>query len=140
MQTKPISFKAGLNITNYNNQLTKSEVEAFKNAAKKLGSAKDNIEIALSDFVQHDGLLAFWLGKCYYFADSKIRISPCSEVKGLTTGPLMRSPFGEIQMPRGKRTVRLLLASSRGATRYFDPIINWSLQSVNPFRGNSYSM
>ncbi len=55
MQTKPISFKAGLNITNYNNQLTKSEVEAFKNAAKKLGSAKDNIEIALSDFVQHDG-------------------------------------------------------------------------------------
>ena len=56
LENKPVSFKANLKIINYNNQLTKLEVENFKKFAQKLGSEKDKIEIVLSDFFQHSNI------------------------------------------------------------------------------------
>lgn len=56
LENKPVSFKANLKIINYNNQLTKLEVENFEKFAQKLGSEKDKIEIILSDFFQHSNL------------------------------------------------------------------------------------
>ena len=35
--------------------------------------------------------------------------------------------------------MRLFLPSSSGAIKKRDPSMNWSSQSVNPLRGNSYS-
>ena len=55
IENRPVSFKANLNILNYNKQLTEAEVEAFKKIADKLGSKKDTIEITVSDFFQHLG-------------------------------------------------------------------------------------
>ena len=56
LENKPVSFKANLKIINYNNQLTKLEVESFEKFAQKLGSEKDKIEIVLSDFFQHSNI------------------------------------------------------------------------------------
>ena len=53
IENRPVSFKANLNILNYNRQLTEAEVETFKKIADKLGSKEDTIKITVSEFFQH---------------------------------------------------------------------------------------
>ena len=87
LENKPVSFKANLNIINYNNQLTKLEVENFQKFAQKLGSEKDKIEIILSDFFQHSNIAKSSQNATYKATKGKEAVAGVKQRYGLSLLP-----------------------------------------------------